>query len=214
MSRIILKIVWNALPLVALGIIILWLSGIFPPSPPPTPQPTVTAGPPILEAIKHVNKQIFIEHYNAVDITYTEVPQSWISIFGLKQEFVVLIRGRVPAGFDLKDLNDEDIWISADGKRVQLTLPSPIIFEDNVAIDFENSHILSQSDTCPNFICEDDLTAYQSQILPTGRDVLIEFARGNGILDQVAKDGKQYYEQFLKSLGFKEVQVVVSGYGL
>ena len=214
MSKIVLKIVWNALPLVALGIIILWFFGIFPPSLAPASQPAMTASLPVLEAIKHVNKQIFIEHYNAVDVTYTEVPSNWTSIFGLRQKFVVLIRGRVPAGFDLRDLNDQDIWISADGKRVQLTLPSPIVFEDNVAIDFENSRILSQSDTCPDFICRDDLTAYQSQILPTGQDVLIEFACNNGILDQVAKDGKQYYEQFLKSLGFEQVQVVVSGYGL
>ena len=215
MFRIALKIVAIALPLAALGVIVFGLfcliSGKCGRGP---DNGKVTTSPPVLETIKHVNKQIFIEHYNAVDVTYTEVPENWVSIFGLKQEFVVLIRGRVPAGFDLEELNEEDIWISADGKRVHLTLPSPIIFEDNVAIDFENSRILSESDTCPNFVCQNDLTAYQSQVLPTGRDVLIEFAHNNDILYQVAKDGKEFYEQFLKSLGFEEVQVVVNGYGL
>jgi hypothetical protein len=213
MYRLLIKIVWNALPIIALVLLVLWLLGVFPPPSPPPPTPTVTAGPPVLEAIKHVNKQIFIEHYNAVDITYTEVPD-WVGIFGIKQEFIVLIRGRVPAGFDLQQLNEKDVWVSSDGKRVQLTLPSPIIFKENVFIDFENSRILSQSDTCPNFICEDNLVAYQSQVMPTGRDKLIEFALKNGILEQSAKDGKEYYEQFLKSLGFEEVRVAVNGYGL
>ncbi|MBE7554166.1 MAG: DUF4230 domain-containing protein [Anaerolineales bacterium] len=208
MYRLLIKIAWNALPIIALVLLVLWLLGLFPP-----PTSTVTAGPPVLEAIKHINKQIFIEHYNAVDVTFTEVP-NWVGKFGIKQEFIVLIRGRVPAGFDLQQLSEKDVWVSSDGKRVQLTLPSPVIFKDNVFIDFENSRILSQSDTCPNFICEDNLVAYQSQVMPTGRDKLIEFALKNGILEQSAKDGKAYYEQFLKSLGFEEVRVNVNGYGL
>jgi hypothetical protein len=212
MVRLWLKIIWNALAIVTIGLLILWFLGLFPPN------SKVTAGPPILESIKHVNKQIFIEHYNAVDITYTDAPD-WISLFGIKQEFIkqefiVLIRGRVPAGFDLQGLSEKDVWVSSDGKRVQLTLPSPIVFKDNVFIDFENSRILAQSDTCPNLICEDNLVAYQSQVMPQGRDKLIEFALKNGILEQAAKDGKEFYEQLLKSLGFEEVKVVVNGYGV
>lgn len=210
MYRLSFKIIWNALPIVALAGIILWLSNIWPPSSPPA---TPVAGKPILEAIKHVNKQIFIEHYNAVDMIHTEEPD-WGSLFGIKQEFIVLVRGRVPAGFDLQQLSEDDLWVSTDGKRVQLTLPSPIIFRDNVFIDFENSHIIAQRDSCPNLLCEDDLVTYQNQVMPAGRDKLIEFALGNGILDQAAKDGQEYYYQFLKSLGFEEVRVVVSGYGL
>lgn len=211
MYQLLFRVIWNGLPVIALVLLGLWFSGVFPPAPPPTP--TITAGAVVLEAVKQVNKQIFIEHYNAVDVTYTEVPD-WVGVFGIKQEFVVLIRGRVPAGFDLQQLSAKDVWVSSDGKRAQLTLPVPIIFEDNVSIDFENSRILAQQDWCPNFICQDNLTAYQSQILPTGRDTLIEFARNNGILEQTARDGKAYYEQFLRSFGFEEVRVVVSGYGL
>lgn len=179
--------------------------------------PKIDPGQTILEAVMHVNKQIFIEHYSAVDMTYSEIPKNWLSFLGeigVSQEVVVLIRGRIPSGFDLQQLDKDDIWVSADGKRAQITLPTPEIFEENVSIDFENSRILSQSDTCPNFLCEETLIAYQNQVLPAGRDHLIEFARQSGILEQAAKDGKDYYEQLLKSLGFEEVRVVVTGYGL
>jgi len=83
-----------------------------------------------------------------------------------------------------------------------------------VAIDFERSRILAQSDSCPNLVCEDDLVAYQNEILPTGRDELIKFAREAGIIEQVVKDGGTYYSAFLRSLGFDEVRVIVDGYGL
>lgn len=155
-----------------------------------------------------------IEHYIAVDVHYSEAPVSWLPILG--QDFVVLIRGNVPAGFDLQSLAADDIWISQDGTRLQLTLPAPRVFEENVAIDPEKSRILHKRDTCPWFICRDPLEAYQYSILPEGKAYLIDFALQNGILEQAARDGKQFYEGFLKgfvgTLGVREVRVVVRGY--
>ena len=151
-----------------------------------------------------------------VDVYYSDTPKGWfewLEKLGIKQDFVVLIRGRVPAGFDLSKLTERHVWTSSDGKRAQLTLPSPVVFEDNVSIDFENSRVLAQKDTCPSLICEDDLVAYQSEVLPAARDTLIEHAKRNGILEQAAKDGKAFYEQFLTSFGYEEVQVVIAGYG-
>lgn len=211
MERIVLKSIWNALAIVGLvlGIWLLINRGI---DSKPDDDKEISANPPILEAIKHVNKQIFIEHYSMVDLEYSQAPVSWLPF--VKQDMVILLRGRIPAGFDLQKLNEEDIWISSDRKRIQLTLPPPIVFKENVSIDFENSRILSTSDTCPDFICESSLEQYQNEVLPTGRDLLIEFAHQSGILQQTVDDGKRFYEQFLKSLGFEEVRVVVEGYGI
>lgn len=172
---------------------------------------TVLNGPAVIESIKQVNKQIFIEHYNVVDIDYTEAPEGWLRVLPLKKSFVVLLRGRVPAGFDLNQLTAKDVWISADHRRVQLLLPPPTIFEENVNIDFEHSRILTQNDSCPDFICQQTIDAYKNQILPQGRNLLMAAAERNGILVETAKDGQRYYEQWLKSLGFDEVRVIVKG---
>jgi hypothetical protein len=216
MWRIFVKILWNAIPLVALILIVVWLVGFIQDRMNPTQSNDgivkIIPNRGVLEAIKSVNKQVFIEHYNMVDVEYTEVPQGWVSALGLKQEFIVLVRGRVPAGFDLQQLSEDDIWVSPDGTRAQLTLPPPIIFEDNISIDFENSRVLAQSDSCPSFLCEDNLNALQGEVLPAAQGLLIDYAQENGILDQAARDGKAYYEQFLRSLGFEEVRVIVSGY--
>ncbi len=221
MSKLLLKI-QNALLLVALvaiGVVIgVVMIGRWGPDTVLGETNTTTIGKnAILERIHRVNKQVFIEHYIAVDVYHTEVPEGWIGwikILGIKQEFTVQIKGRVPAGFDLQLLSEDDILISPDGRHARLILPTPMIFEENVALDFKNCYILSERDTCPGFICKDDLEAYQSEILPGGRELLIESALQNGILEQVAEDGKEYYEQLLRSLGIEEVQVEVKGYGL
>ncbi|MCX6050675.1 MAG: DUF4230 domain-containing protein [Chloroflexi bacterium] len=171
---------------------------------------TVINGAAVIESIKRVNKQIFIEHYNVVDVDYTEAPAGWLRVLPIKQTFVVLLRGRVPAGFDLSQLTTKDVWISDDHQRIQLILPPPTIFEDNVNIDFEHSRILAQDDTCPDFICQQTIEAYQKQILPEGRKLLVNASEQSGILEEVAEDGQRYYEQLLKSLGFAEVRVIVS----
>ena len=173
---------------------------------------TVTTGASVVEAVKQVNKQIFIEHNQVVDIDYKQAPKNWLAYLGVEQSFVLLLRGTVPAGIDASKIEIENVWISEDGSRVQLTLPSPQVFEENVSIDFERSRILAMTDTCPDLICENDVVAYQNQLLPEGRLLLIDDAVEGGILDQVADDAKAYYEQLLKSLGFKEVRVVVTGY--
>ncbi len=212
--RLLLKLIWKSLPLVALVVIGWWVyANLLAPSPPPAPTTTITDRRGIVEAIKQVNKQIFIEHYNMVDVQYTSAPKGWIAALGLKQEMIVLLRGRVPAGFNLENITADNVWISANGRRAQITLPPPQIFTDNVSIDFENSRILVQKDTCPNFLCADSLEAYQSEVLPAGRQLLIDYARENGILNQAARDGQIYYEQLLRSLGFEEVRVIVTGYG-
>jgi hypothetical protein len=174
-----------------------------------TTETTVVNGQTIVESIRQSNKQVLVEHYNMVDIDYSEAPAGWLNLLPIQQNFVLLLKGRVPAGFDLSTLTPDDIWISADGRRVQLVLPPPVLFTENIALDLENSRILGESDTCPDFICQDQLSTLQDQLLPQGRRLLAEASLRSGILEQVATDGQRYYEQFLTALGFDEVRVVI-----
>ena len=175
---------------------------------------TVITGQSVVESIQRVNKQVFIEHYNAIDIDYSEAPEGWLGWLPIEQQYVLLLKGRVPAGFDLRELEVSDVWISEDGRRAQLTLPPPIIFEENVAVDFEYSRILVQRDTCPSSLCQDPLTAFQKEMLPEGKRLLIEASERSGIMQQAAGDGVRYYTELLQSLGFDEVRVFVRGESL
>lgn len=172
---------------------------------------TIVTSQAVVESIRRVNKQVLIEHYNTVDLDYREAPEGWLRILPLEQNFVLLLKGRVPAGFDLSALSEADVWISSDGQRVQLILPPPEVFVDNVNLDLEGSRLLAQSDSCPDFLCQNQLTVFQEELIPEGRKLLINASLRSGILDEAARDGQLYYENFLRALGFLEVRVVVRG---
>lgn len=208
------KIVANALVIVAVVIVGWQAYTLFRGFNAPTK--VVEVGPAILEQVRHVNKQIFVEHYTSIDITYTEIPAGWmgpLQHLGIKQGMTMLIRGRVPAGLDLTEMSEGDIWVSTDRRRVQVTLPAPQVFVENVSIDLEHSRILAQSDFCPGFLCPTtDLEAYKNDIEPEARRRLISTAQEQEILQQAATSAQVYYESLLNSLGIAEVRVVVKGY--
>lgn len=180
------------------------------------PAQVVQVGPAILEQVQRVNKQVFVEHYISTDVRYTEAPAGWLAplgALGIKQEYAIILRGRVPAGLDLSQLSTEDIWVSEDGQRAQVTLPPPEIFEELVSVDLANSQIITDIDTCPGFICPTgQLVAYQKVMEPEARTKIIAGAEEAGILSQAASDAQAYYEQLLNALGIAEVRVVVQGY--
>lgn len=184
----------------------------------PPPAKVVEVGPAILEQVRHVNKHILVEHYHTVDVAHHEAPAGLLNALkniGIKQEFVVLLRGTVPAGIDLSEVSERDIWVSSDGRRAQIILPPPRIFVENVSIDLEHSRILSQSDFCPDFLCpSSQLEAYQEDIEPEARRRLIAAAEEHGILRQAAKDAEEYYTKLFSALGIAEVRVIIRGYSV
>lgn len=207
---------WNAIAIAAIGFTV-WSGYQILQPPPLTPSvDRIDVEATIIEAVSHVNKQVFIEHYSGIEIRHIDAPEGWLAHFadrGLRQEFLMLVRGRVPAGIDLSQLSEDDIWVSADGKRAQLTLPAPKIFSENISVDLANSRIVESSDFCPGFICPDDrLANFQTIMEPEARKRLIRAAEEAGILKQAAADAERYYTQLLNGLGVAEVRVVVPGY--
>ena len=216
MLRLFLKLLWKALPILLIAIVGWWLfNRIATPAEsvlPATPSAHIIDKGGVIEAISHVNKQVFVDYYIVKDIDYTQTPSNWTASLGLKQSFVLLLKGNVPAGFDMAKVGEDDIWVSRDGTEVQLTLPSPEVFDEMVTLDLENSRILAQSDSCPDFLCDDASKMLLNDSLPEGKMMIANDAREGGILTQAAKDGKLYYQTLLQSLGFEKVKVIVTGY--
>lgn len=214
--RSIIQIIWNGIGLAAL-LYLAWtgFTTLRQQSDPAAANVVMEVSPAILNEIREVNKQIFIEHYNTIPIKYSEAPKEWAQFLGnigITQEYVVLLRGQVSAGFDLSTMSEADIWVSADHKRAQVTLPPPQIFEKDVVLDLEHSEVIATSDHCPDLLCSTELQAYQTNILPEGRKRLIEAAQRNQILQQAATKGQQFYEKLLNNTGIAEVRVVIRGY--
>ena len=118
------------------------------------------------------------------------------------------------AGIDLSQLRSEDIWVSSDGRRVQITLPPPQVFTEQVSLDLANSRVIENTDFCPGFICpRTNLESFSQAVDAEAKAALVQAAIEAGILSQAARDAEAYYTQLLNSLGIAEVRVIVRGYG-
>lgn len=211
-----LKLIWNGLAVAAVLFMVWSVVQAFQNMSTPPSAPTTTVETQIIEAVRRVNKQIFIEHYAGVEVRHLDAPGGWAAFLrnlGVRQEFLVLIRGRVPAGIDLSQLRSEDIWVSSDGRRAQITLPSPQVFTEQVSLDLANSRVIENTDFCPGFICpRTNLESFFQAVDAEAKAALVQAAIEAGILSQAARDAEAYYTQLLNSLGIAEVRVIVRGY--
>ena len=205
-------LVWGgiaAATLVGIALIAFFVGRLFPPSLPPTatPLPTNTPLPPPVVTIQSIKAQAKLTtvEYNTVTEIYREnVPEGWLNdLLGTKERLLMLVYGDVQAGFDLEKLKEEDLW--TDGKRVRLILPAPEIL--NTSIDFDQTHIVYYEN---NIVLEKNNPNLQGEALEEAQKAIQQAALQNGVLDKANNYGKLYYENFLRSLGFTEVEVVTN----
>jgi len=168
-----------------------------------TPVPVPTVGPITIQGIKSQAKLATVEYNTVAEIYHENVPAGWLdSALGRKEKLLMLVYGDVQAGFDLEKLKEENLW--TDGKRVRLILPAPEILSSS--IDFEHTHIVYYEN---NLILEENNPNLQGEALEEAQKAIKEAALKEGILNKANDYGQLYYENFLRSLGFTEVEVVV-----
>jgi hypothetical protein len=85
-----------------------------------------------------------------------------------------------------------------------LVLPAPEIISSS--IDFERTRIIYYEN---NLLLDDNNPNLQGEALAQAKDAIEQAALEAGILDQANDFGQLYFENFLYSLGFTEVEVVV-----
>lgn len=195
-----------AAALVGMALIAFFAGRLFAPPPPPTATPLPTLPPPVvtIQSIKAQAKLSTIEYNTVTEIYREEVPEGWFDeLLGTKERLLMLVYGDVQAGFDLEKLEDADLW--TDGKRVRLVLPAPELL--STSIDFDRTHIVYYEN---NLILEDNNPNLQGEALEEAQRAIEEAALKEKILDKANTHGKLYYENFLRSLGFTEVEVVTN----
>jgi hypothetical protein len=202
---------------VLVAIILLALScrilfGVWPPSLPPfsgstptsAPTPIVTPTPaPVvtITGIRRLAELATVEYQSVAEIQNERVPDDFRQYLGIKEQVLLLAYGEVKAGFDLSRLSEEDLW--TDGTRVQLHLPPPEIL--STSIDYDRTHAVYHRGT---LLMSRDIN-WEGKIFETAQDSIRQGAIEAGILEDAAQYGQLYFENFLRSLGFTEVQVVV-----
>ncbi|GAB4544386.1 MAG: hypothetical protein Kow0063_38050 [Anaerolineae bacterium] len=195
-----------AIILLAVVCRILFLS-LLPWSLKPTPAPAITSVPtptPVrvtVGDIRPLAELATIEYQTVAEIQDERVPDDFRQYLGIKEEVLLLAYGNVKAGFDLSGLSEEDLW--TDGTRVQLHLPPPEIL--STSIDYDRTHVVYHRGT---LLMSRDIN-WEGEIFKTAQDSIRQGAIEAGILEDAARYGQLYFENFLRSLGFTEVRVIV-----
>lgn len=165
----------------------------------PLPTPVIT-----IQGIKSQAKLATVEYSSVAEIYRENLPEGWLDDFlGTKEQLLLLVYGDVQAGFDLDKLTEESLW--TDGSRVRLVLPAPEIL--NSSLDFERTHIVYYQN---NLIIDDNDPNLQQKALAEAKAAIEQAALEAGILEKAEEYGQLHFENFLYSLGFTEVEVVVN----
>jgi hypothetical protein len=169
-----------------------------PPTSTPLPPPVVN-----IQAIRAKAQLVTVEYGTVTEIYNENAADGWLDEFlGNKERLVMLVYGDVKAGFDLSKLEEDDLW--TDGTRVRLVLPAPEIIAST--IDFERTHIVFYEN---ELLFDENNPNLQGEALKQAQAAVEQAALQEGILERANDYGKIYYENFLYSLGFTDVEVVV-----
>ncbi len=173
---------------------------IKPPKATSTPLP-----PPVvnIQSIKSQAKLSTVEYSTLTEIYNETAPEGLLDeFFGNKEQLLLLVYGDVEAGFDLEKLDDNHIW--TDGTRIRLVLPAPEIL--NTSLDFDRTHVVYYDNS---LIFDNNNPNLQGEALKQAKTAIEEAALQEGLLERANEYGQLYYENFLYSLGFTDVEVVV-----
>jgi hypothetical protein len=172
-------------------------------TPTQTPTPTPTNTPVVvitgihalgrLETIKYVVQTV-------VDIE-NEPGNVFDKIFGT-DKLLLIASGEVVAGFDLKRVGDDDIVVK--DTAITLTLPAPEILYSR--LDNDKTYVYKRE---TGGIFRDFDAELETEARRLGEKQLLNGALENNILSQSEEFGLFYIENLLRSLGFKQIKILV-----
>ena len=113
-----------------------------------------------------------------------------------KDSLIIIANGKVRAGFDLKNLSDENISIEGDSV-LSITLPEAKIFD--VIVNPKDIQFIEGNKASNE-------KAY-NKVVSKATKRIREDALNDGILDKATESGKKQLTELFKAFGFKEVYV-------
>jgi hypothetical protein len=143
-----------------------------------------------------------VEYQAIAEVPNERVPDDVRKYLGVKEQILLIAYGNVKAGFKLDKLTENDLW--TDGTRVQLHLPAPEIL--TTSIDHKRSHVVYYQGS---LLLSHDVN-FEKDTLGIAEGAIEQAAIEAKILENASKYGQLFFENFLRSLGFTEVKVIVN----
>jgi hypothetical protein len=126
----------------------------------------------------------------------------------LGERLLLIASGNVVAGVDMSKIRESDVTISADGKRITLTLPPSEIFSS--ALDNQRTHVYDRQTRIGTQITGSENKDLESQARIEAEKVILQAACEGAIMQKAADEAQRSLEQFLGLLKFEEIRVISS----
>jgi hypothetical protein len=117
---------------------------------------------------------------------------------------LLIARGNVSAGIDLRELSEEDITILPDGSTLTVQLPPARIFD--VTLDNDGTRVYSRD---RGFFAPEN-PQLETLARQEGEVAILRTACEDGIMQRATEDSQRTMEQFLSLLEFEQVQVIAA----
>jgi hypothetical protein len=117
---------------------------------------------------------------------------------------LLIARGNVSAGIDLRELSEGDITISPDGSTLTVQLPPARVFD--VSLDNEGTRVYSRD---RGFFAPEN-PQLETLARQEGEVAILRTACEDGIMQRATEDSQRTMEQFLSLLEFEQVQVIAA----
>lgn len=161
-------------------------------------KPKVAISATILKEVKNMSQLLTVCHYDEITVDSIEAKSgSLLNIFSTQRKLVLIVKGKTYAGFDLSQLNEQSFSVS--DTSVQLTINKPQIID-----------VVVNPSTVETFIEKGIWSVYaRTALLQKAQSTLTNRAISSGIIERSEKEGIKVFTQFFKTLGFKNVTVLV-----
>jgi len=173
------------------------------PTAPPTPTPTPTPRVQITD-IRGLGRLETVEYVMEAAIDLEKEPENaWQRIIGIfgTDKVLLLAGGEVVAGVDLTRITPSDAIVQGD--RITLWLPKPEIFYTRVDNQETQVYLREKGLFYPY---DKDL---ETQARRNAEQAMKDKALRHDILDKAGENAVRDMEQFLRSLGFTDITVII-----
>lgn len=158
-------------------------------------------GTTVVQSIQQLSSLTTVEYLEAT--TVEKGTDRGVLDFLRGDRVALLAVARVGAGIDLSQLDEDDVELDLEARSIRLTLPAPEIVY--VAMDNEATQVYDR-DT--GLLTKGD-PQLESQARRAAEDILRQDALDAGILDDARSSAVQGLRNFLRTLGFEDVRIVV-----
>ena len=170
------------------------------PSPPPATT-VVNSGPPVVVAIRSLSRLETAQFHMERVIDLRQKQEALLGMIDTEDAILLVAAARVSAGVDLDKIDDGDVDVSEDRKRVTIRLPQPEVFES--ALDNERTYVHTRE---TGFLA-DRAEGLETKARQEAEKQLREAAMEAGLLKIARDNAKQTVTSLLRSLGFEQITV-------